>query len=259
MEGKKEEKKKRNEGTVKCGCTTSETVRKKTVITIPCRCVCSPVLRLASATWWKGMQNDFSAEIRAIRIGCNLNGWKSRRTWKKGNEKRDCITPSCFLFLSLSILRAISEKIGGRCLKIGNLLHYFRRKIYTEGLNARDWKFSWWIFAFFIFPANIFRANGNFFGACWLDAIEGVKGGRFFLSFGIRHRSTMFLFRSWICKRVKWIWECIGFFTCATNRSFDWPFVFMVFLQLVSLRYVTSWEGSENIRILTSQSFENRD
>lgn len=114
-------------------------------------------------------------------------------------------------------------------------------------------------FCFFIFPANIFRANGNFFGACWLDAIEGVKGGRFFLSFGIRHRSTMFLFRSWICKRVKWIWECIGFFTCATNRSFDWPFVFMVFLQLVSLRYVTSWEGSENIRISTSQSFENRD
>lgn len=201
------------------------------------------------------MQNDFSAEIRAIRIGCNLNGWKSRRTWKKGNEKRDCITPSCFLFLSLSILRAISEKIGGRCLKIGNLLHYFRRKIYTEGLNARDWKFSWWIF---IFPANIFRANENFFGACWLDAIEGVKGGRFFLSFGIRHRSTMFLFRSWICKRVKWISQCIGFFTCATNRSFDWPFVFMVFLQLVSLRYVTS-EGNENIRISTSQSFENRD
>lgn len=137
MEGEGgEEKKKRNEGTVKCGCTTSETVRKKTVITIPCRCVCSPVLRLASATWWKGMQNDFSAEIRAIRIGCNLNGWKSRRTWKKGNEKRDCITPSCFLSLSLSILRAISEKIGGRCLKIGNLLHYFRRKIYTGGIKC---------------------------------------------------------------------------------------------------------------------------
>lgn len=154
--GEEEEKKNRNEGAVKCGCTTSETVREKkqwlrfragACVRFSLCCVSR-----AQRDGREGMQNDFSAEIRAIRIGCNLNEWVEESTnVEKGKwEKRLLSLLALSLSLSFHPGPPISWKIFhflrifSACTRREDrwavFKNYFRRKIYTElGLNVEMW------------------------------------------------------------------------------------------------------------------------